>query len=275
MTNYKIIASDLDGTLLRRDMTVSQENKNAIKKLTDAGVHFVPASGRTFYEIAPEVISDPNVRYVIYSDGAAVYDKELGKPIVKNCIPKENIKELLDIFDDYESLLNVHYNGNGYIDKEKHNDESYLYHRVNKYFRDFLYSTDTPVDNFDDFCKSIDEAELFVAFFSTEEALVECRKRIEATGKYFTAQSVPHNIEVYMKSAGKGNALYALADHLGIEHSETIAVGDSTNDSQMIEMAGLGLAMSNAFDELKGIADATICSNEEHAIDYILTNYVR
>ena len=78
-----------------------------------------------------------------------------------------------------------------------------------------------------------------------------------------------------MKNAGKGNALYALAEHLNIPYEQTIAVGDSTNDSQMVEMAGLGLAMDNAFDELKAIADETICNNEHHAIDYILKNYIK
>ena len=275
MSNYKILASDLDGTLLRRDMTVSQENKAAIKKLSEIGVHFVPASGRTLSEITSEVISDSNVRYVIYSDGAAVYDKLQQKPIVTRSIPRSNIDELLDIFKDYNSLINIHHNGNGYIDKAKHNDEAYAHHRVNDYFRDFLYENDIALDNFDDFCRSIDEAELFVAFFSTEEELIDCRERINATGKYCTAQSVPHNIEIYMKNAGKGNALYALADPLPIPHEQTIAVGDSTNDSQMIEMAGLGLAMDNAFDELKSLADETICNYDQHAIDYILKNYLK
>ena len=275
MSNYKIVASDLDGTLLRRDKTLSDENKIAIENLTKSGVHFVPASGRTLDEIAPEVIDDPNVRYIIYSDGAAVYDKKLDQPIVQNCIPKDKIKELLDIFGDYEHLKNVHYRGRAYVDKQKHNDESYRHYQVNNYFRDFLYETNVSVEEFDKFCREIDEAELFVVFFSQDEALFECKERIEAIGDYYTAQSVPHNIEVYMKNAGKGNALCHLAKQLGISVEETIAVGDSTNDSQMIEMAGLGLAMENAVDELKQIADATICNNEEHAIDYILKNYIK
>ena len=88
--------------------------------------------------------------------------------------------------------------------------------------------------------------------------------------------SFAHNIEIISERAGKGKALHRLARLTGIDPSETIAVGDSSNDSEVIRAAGLGIAMKNAWDELKEIADEVAdCTNDEHVAKYILENYIK
>ena len=82
-----------------------------------------------------------------------------------------------------------------------------------------------------------------------------------------------YNIEIMNIEAGKGNALYALCDLLGVDYEDTISMGDSDNDSSVTKAAGLGLAMANAVDSLKAIADEIICSNEEHGVEYVLNHY--
>ena len=89
------------------------------------------------------------------------------------------------------------------------------------------------------------------------------------------AQSSPVNLEVYSSEAGKGKTLSALADKLGIDIADVIAVGDSTNDAQLVKTAGLGLAMENACDDLKAIADRVICNFSEHSARYILENFIQ
>ena len=73
MTEYKLIASDLDGTLLKNDMTVSPENEAALAEFNKLGIDFVATSGRTFYEIPECVRENPSIRYVTYSNGTAVF----------------------------------------------------------------------------------------------------------------------------------------------------------------------------------------------------------
>ena len=97
MADYKIIASDLDGTLFLPDMTISEENEAAIKTLTDMGIYFVPSSGRTLEEIPKNVREHPLVRYVIFADGAGVYDKQKRSVVVKKYIPRKALIKLLDI----------------------------------------------------------------------------------------------------------------------------------------------------------------------------------
>ena len=92
-------------------------------------------------------------------------------------------------------------------------------------------------------------------------------------GKFVVAASEPTNIEIYNKNAGKGTAMLRLADMLGVPRENTIAVGDSKNDMDMIKKAGLSLAVSNACDELKAAAHQTICPYTHHSADYILSHF--
>ena len=82
-----------------------------------------------------------------------------------------------------------------------------------------------------------------------------------------------YNLEICSASAGKGNALASLAKELGVKIESTIAMGDSDNDCSIVEAAGLGLAVSNANDALKSVADEIICSNEEHSLEFVLGKY--
>jgi len=104
---------------------------------------------------------------------------------------------------------------------------------------------------------------------------LECKEFFVKHPDLLVAQSHKYNLEVFGKNAGKGNAGLKLAEILGIDKKDTIAVGDSTNDYTMIKAAGLGLAMENAVDELKAVADTIICNNDRHSAKYILDNYIK
>lgn len=87
-------------------------------------------------------------------------------------------------------------------------------------------------------------------------------------------ESFEYNFEIMNANAGKGNALLLLENLLRAERQEAIGIGDSDNDSSMIKASGLGLAVSNACETLKSLANEVICSNEEHALAYVLKNYL-
>ena len=86
---------------------------------------------------------------------------------------------------------------------------------------------------------------------------------------------MPDNLEICSIRAGKGTALLALAQKIGIDPAATIAIGDGTNDADNLQKAGLGLAVSNADPLLLPYADQIICSNDEHVMDYILKNIIK
>ena len=147
-------------------------------------------------------------------------------------------------------------------------------YRMTKMYSRFIHRYSRPVGDFKSFCKALPNIEMICVFFANDAELEDCKQKIAAREDLICAPCERYNVEIFSKDAGKGNALLRIANHLGIDQSETIAVGDSPNDETMLRAAGLGLAMGNAWDELLPAADARICTNEEHSIKYILENYI-
>ena len=272
--NYKIVASDLDGTLLDKEQTVSKENHCAISEMTRLGVEFVPTTGRAMNEINPSLINSPDIRYIITSDGAVVYDTSIEKPILTRYIPRDYVRFVLETLRPYNVFIVVHEGGKTYFDKNKYNTEFLSSCGIDPYFGHIISQHAEAVDDFEGFLLSSDEMEMIALFFELNEAASSCKQIFEDTGRLCAAHSGANYLEVYSSDAGKGKTLVAFADMLGVDIADVIAVGDSKNDSSMIEVAGLGLAVANACDSLKELADQTICDNSEHIAKYVLENFI-
>lgn len=271
--DYKIIASDLDGTLLQYDGRVSAENWRAIEQLKENGVQFVPASGRSFNEMPEELRESPLIRYYITSDGTTVYDKETDTTH-ELPLPRALSHWVLDKVYQYPMWMMVHADTNSYVDAVYHNEKDFIRFNLDQRWRDFTFATNRPVENFKEFVYGLERAQSIIPFFERMEDLKECEAYFRTHPELIVAQSDPYNLEVFHCKAGKGNALMLLADLLGVDRKATIAVGDSTNDLTMVQAAGLGLAMENAVPELKAAADQEICHYEQHSAKYILEHYI-
>ncbi len=275
MLNYKIIASDLDGTLLKDDKTISRENLDAIKKFTEMGGIFVPTTGRSVGELPDALINNPHIRYIICSDGTGIYDKVTEK-CEFDAMPHDLLMRAVDIFLDYDVHMVLHYNNAAYSDTNKeifNREQMEHFGELIPQFAHYTYSTHKP--DFRGFCDSIEGAELLFTFFWDKSQIDDCVKRLEEIDEFNICSSADSSIEIIRKTSNKGLALLRLADMLGIKREETIAVGDNTNDMNFVASAGLGLAMGNAVDTLKAVADRVICTNEEHNIDYIVKNIIK
>ncbi len=274
-TKYSyIVASDLDGTLLSKGDVISEENLAAIRKMKETDICFVPNSGRTFSEMPKALIDNPDIRYYIGADGAAIWDKETGERI-SFCMSRKAVAPVLDILDSYSTLITARNCGRSYADGRKCTPEGYAKYRLTRSYGMFIDYYVEKRENFGEFIRSLENIEMICVFFSTDEEMNECRKRVESLGEFVVASSEPANLEIFHKSAGKGNALLALADRLGVPHERTVAVGDSKNDMDMIKKAGISLAMGNASDDVKAAASRTICRCEEHSAKYILENIIK
>ena len=273
MNQYKIIASDLDGTLMSSDMSISEANLTAITELSRHGVFFVPASGRTMCEIPPILKDNSDIRYFIYSNGAAFYDKETDKRFVMS-IPNEIVKYVFDVIHSYEVYITVRQNGESYVDSRHQNEADRKYYNVHIVHSKVMDEAATFMDNFTDFIYSLRDVESISIFFHDKNDIPKCKERLKAIGELLVADGWVDNLEIFFKEAGKGNCLHKLAEYAGVDIADTIGVGDSDNDATLIKAAGLGLAVSNAVDSIKEIADEIICSNNEGAIDHILKHYI-
>ncbi len=273
MENYKIIASDLDGTLLNNNAEVSAENLAAIDRVLQKGVVFVPCTGRTYSEIPKNILAIPSCRYVIHSNGAVVYDRETGHRIQK-CISGKDARTAIDIFTSYDVHITYRKGGECFVDARYQNEESFEKYNVIEAHQVVIRDFAVLLSEFDSHLQKVEDVEVFSIFFRKYEDKIRCRERIEQTGTMKAVEVSEYNLEIMNIEAGKGNALYSLADMLGVPREATIGVGDSDNDSSLISAAGLGLAVSNGCEALLKIADEKICSNEEHIVDYIEKQYL-
>ena len=270
---YKIVASDLDGTLLNKEQAVSDENFCAISEMKRLGVEFVPTTGRSMDEVDPSLINCPDIRYIITSNGAMVFDKNVGKTILARYISKDAVRLVFESVRPYNVFIVAKEGGKAYVDKNKYNPEFMNTCGINEYFGHIISQHAVPIENFESFVFSSNEIEMIVLFFEFDETASCCKQIFEDTGKLSSAHANNY-IEVYSSDASKGKTIVAFADMLGVDIADVIAVGDSNNDSTMIEEAGLGLAVDNACDALKELADQTICNNSEHIAQYVLDNFI-
>ena len=272
MYKYKIVASDLDGTLLDNNSKVSEKNKLAIAELDRKGIFFVPATGRTFAEVLPELKNNDHIRFIMHTNGSVIHDKKTGEHI-RNCMESSLVCEIFDLLSEYDTHIGIRSDGNFFVAADKMGEENIEHYGFTDAHVNCIKNYAIPKENFKEWVRTAKNVEDFSVFFGSEEELERCYARISKDNRLKTAKFPPQGLEIFSVNAGKGRALHLLADKLGIDRADTIAVGDSLNDFTMIEAAGLGLGVSNAMDELKAICDEIICSNEEHAIDHIDKHY--
>lgn len=270
---WRLVASDLDGTLLKNDQSLSPQNSEAITQMAASGVEFAVSTGRTYGEIPAVLRRHPGIRWYICSDGGLIYDKQENKRHTA-CMEGQLQRLVLDTLFEAGCFFTAHCNGVSYYDGSRIVPEELAYHNVSPYFQQLVRECDVPAEDFKTFCYAMEGIEQITAFFHSDEILSRCRQRLLATGKIETAWSNPCYMELYHAEAGKGRGLVRLAQILGIDPSQTIAIGDTVNDSSILQAAGLGLATDNAKPELKAIADAVICSNEDHVAAYVLKHYL-
>ncbi len=274
MTNYKLIATDLDGTLLNSRGELSKENLLAMERLAERDIKIVLSTGRTLSEIPPELKNNPNVSYLIGSNGAAVWDLKRKEKIISLVFENSLSNEVFEILRRYKANITFRYKGESYVDKADWQGERYKLYNICEPHRKAVESFANFMEDFYGFSERLNEIETFAVFFSDKTEMEDCLSRLTKNSRLLVVRAWDYNLEIFTKASGKGNALAALSKMLNIPISETVAVGDSNNDTSMIERAGLGLCTSNGVATLKEKAQKIICSNDRHIMKYILENII-
>ena len=274
MRNIKIIALDLDGTLLSSDKLLSDENAAALEAAARSGAEIVPATGR-FYRGMPQFIQElPYVNYVITVNGAQVYDVKNQKTVCSSEIPWERAVSVMKRLDTLDVIYDCYQDGWGWMTESLYNKAEEFAPSVHNL--EMIRKLRTPVPELKAYLEeqARDVSKIQVFFKDTE-----LRKRmLEELPKEFpdlvVTTSIVNNIEINSKEATKGIALGKLAEYLGVSVNDTMAFGDDLNDITMLREAGIGVAMGNACDEVKKSADyITLDCNESgvaHAIKHFL-----
>ena len=269
----RLIALDLDGTLLDDQKRLSENNIQALAECARQGIQVVPATGRPADGIPKELRSIPGVRYAITTNGGAVVDLETGKRLSQCVLSNEQAVQILDIVRRFHVMYDPYVQGRGITQPSffEHMEEFGIGPAVQKLVR---ATRDVVPDVYQYMVETKNCAEkinIFLADLSDRDVL---REKLSAVDGLVISSSMYNNLEVNAKDATKGNALLWLADYLGIPREETMAFGDGENDISMLKAAGIGVAMGNASDQVKGAADEVTLTNDRDGVAAAIRTWV-
>ena len=255
----KLIAADLDGTLLNSNKEISEYNQKIIKKLiNEYNINFILSSGRPYEGIKNynEILKNNN--FSITLNGASITDNN-GKIILKKTIDEDASKQIIELSKKYDICMHVYNNGKYIMSKKDFPIKSYVQieNKIN------LIVGLENIDNYK-FNK--------ILILGERKILEKLKKEIDSLNCVHTCFSGDFFLEAVNKEANKGNALKWICENKKIDIKDTIAFGDNFNDIEMIEYAGIGVAMANAEEEVKKKADYITLSNNENGLGYFLEN---
>lgn len=269
--SIKMIGFDLDGTLLTSDKKIGTYTKEILDEAIRRGIIVLPVTGRPLAGVPEELKSYKGIDYMITSNGARVV--EHGKSIFERLVSVKTSRNILDIFEDYDTLREIYYDGQGYAQRDKMEQmEKYMKTPV---MAEYILRTRLPVEDLNGkFAAEDRPLDKVQALFTSQEEKKEAWKRIEALGDVEVTGALSNNIEVNASGVHKGNALLWLAQRLGIQREEIMAFGDGANDIKMMRDAGIGVAMENSIEAVKEAADMITVSNDAEGVAHTIENYI-
>ncbi|SMQ68618.1 hypothetical protein SAMN05444673_1668 [Bacillus sp. OV166] len=282
----KLIAIDLDGTLLSQDTLITQENVQAIRKAQSQGHIVMICSGR-----APEDIREILKKYELScplagSNGTVVQAE--GKLLGIVSMSRENIIQIAKKLDDERAPYRIYANQGIFVPED-------WSERVNRDLQGdtikveglsdetFRRITEQPqqsnlIKYFHDYNELFDRVDLKIQKFFiltlNQQRKSELTTYLSNISGVATTSSGPMNIEVMDKYGNKGNALKIVADYYGISMADTVAIGDNFNDIPMLKVAGFSIAMGNADTVVKQLCKAVTLSNAENGVSYAIDQFI-
>lgn len=267
----RLVAADVDGTLLTSAHTITPATKRAITRAQAAGIHFAISTGRMLSECADILTELPQVRLISCSSGARVYDLVEHKLIYEACLTPQKACALHLRLKPFGGILCCFTGGKVYCDAQ-------LYHKTQSFLEpwasDYIHKYYLPLEQFDTFMQQNTQPveKLFLMFGSQRQrdAAWDAVRELPV----YIATSAPINLELSAPRANKGDSLDALRQYLHLEKSQVMAIGDSDNDLRMLSYAATSVVMANAEEEIKSIASIVAPSNDEDGVAWVLEQLV-
>lgn len=268
----RLVAVDVDGTLLTADQRVLPSVKDAVQLAVDHGIQLVLSTGRSAGECWYVLEQLPQIRYAVTYTGSMVQDLKTGAVLYHCPLQADDLRVIYDRLRQYDGLWSLFADGKVYNPRAQMAQFGRYYPEE---LRELFEHSHTYIDDMDRLIAERTEPveKVYISYCSKEES---ARARAAAAKlPYYATGAGFADLEVMNPATNKGLALGALAEALGIAQSEVLAIGDSSNDAAMLAYAGVGVAMANGEEELKKIADRIAPSNEAGGVADILEMAVR
>lgn len=260
MRKWKLIALDMDGTLLRTDKSLHPDTIRDIREAVEQGAEFVYCSGRSIPELLLFADQLPMIRYAVCLSGALVYDFKEKKILFRKAIPGNLVNKILEAAEGYDPMLHF------LMDTETVVRADQVTHMIDfcrpEFQETFLLTTRPVTDMKAEALKydSIAKFNIYCHCAGERYAIYEKLKDLPLTVVEIEEASLEINALGVSKAAG----MQALAGHLGIRMDEIMAVGDSENDRAVLQAVGFSVAMQNAEETIKSLCDAVTIHDNDH-----------
>ena len=266
---YRILACDLDGTLLRDDKTISEETIAALQRISSEGVIFLPSTGRTHRELPSAIQNLPFVHYALCCNGGTVYNYIEDKYIYEDAIPYELALEVLEYVKTLPVYESVVVNGRRIVKGDENDDIDEYVQKVAIKTIQFNFSWKHDVK------KAFEEmhmdAQKFLLYLAEGADKAEVQNALSQRFPQLSiSSSGPVFIEVNTVGVDKGKALKNFCGIMNIPVEESMAFGDAENDISMLKAAGKAVVMENGTAETKKYADMICPSNNDDGVRHVI-----
>lgn len=264
---YKLLAVDLDDTLLNSRLEISLGNREALRLAREAGVRVTLATGRMYRAALPYArqleLAGPLITY----QGALVKDAGTGKTLFHRPVPLDLALEVMARVNHYGFHINTYLEDNLYVARPTPEGERYA------------ALSGVPLEvvgDLSDFLRRQGQDPTKVLVIAGEEQLDNLAQELRPVFNHslHITKSKPHFLEFSHPLANKGDALAAVAEGIGVNREQIIAVGDTYNDLEMIDYAGLGVAVANARAAVKSRAGFVTLSNDEDGVAAVIRKFI-
>lgn len=278
MKLIRVIASDMDGTLLNSQHDITEENVKAILKAKELGVHFIIATGRMYDSVKPFMDKHGIKCEYILMNGAE-FRNENGELVESINMDKRKIKDILNILCKEDLIVELYTDEGSYTTNTKEEALKEMVYRVQNFekVQDYdkaleiakeheHFKTLKYIDDIDKFIESRIEIRKIITFSNDVEVINKTKVELNNIGGLAVLSSFITNIEITDERAQKGYILKKVTDKMGIKNEEVIAFGDSFNDYSLFTEFEKAYAMENAIPEIKEIAKNITDTNDNSGV---------
>ena len=253
MSAYRLAALDMDGTLLNSEHETSAYTRAVIDRAAKAGKIVALSTGRALSELWAHLAVNPGISYIIGESGACVYDVKAGRTLRMLAIEDGIVDAILELSERSDALRQCFIKGQSYMTGGT--DEALAAHHLAD-FATVYRAGSRFVKDIAPLCReNRGEVSKLNLFFAEAAERERCRARL--TGMNVEIKdSVGLGLEISAPGVDKGRGLRFLCEYLDIPLAQAMAVGDGDNDLDIMGTAGLSVAMGNAIDEVRALADA-------------------
>lgn len=281
--SIKLVASDLDGTIIDRNNHIAKKNFEAIKKLHKKNINFAVCTGKS-YSVSKKVCKQFNAEYGIFGNGTQIINLKTGKELFRKTLPKQDLLFISTLAKRYNFHIHLYTDNEVITEKLEFMDlRNFMLKEKSSDSLEFKI-----VKNIINYIED-NSPDVFSLVISTEKnSLIEFKTLLTINSNidcaYISKRGIYKDLiinknyeylNISPSGVNKNEAIKELCKKLNISSNDTLAIGDNVNDLEMIKEAGIGIAVNNSYDDLKEVATyVTKASVSDGAFAEAISKYI-